>query len=167
MQQKPRRRGPTRNDPRDIDTIIELLKDTRQILSVLVNETCPVIPGRHHARLLRVWESMQEHFRELESPSSYSKYAKKLYAHDLTGPALEFKAKVFDQHRDRVLDLGSQSIQDKHEKPWYKKWWQRAKPALKSSKVVLGSLGSIFPGAGAVKEFIEVLLVAGDTEMES
>jgi hypothetical protein len=113
-------------------------------------------PPELRAPLDKAWSVVSGRIGEIRSAITESEYQAALDAEGFTGPEFALKMAVWDEalHRARQGPLSTP-------RP---KWWQAVldwlrpiQGVLKIANTILGSIGEVIPGAGAVDEFKKML----------
>ena len=71
----------------------------------------------------------------------------------LVGAELVFKLEVFAHARDRYLDHGGPKKGRSRGRRWWSRWRRLLAPTLDAADAILGSLGAVFPGVEAIKDY--------------
>jgi hypothetical protein len=130
--------SPPAPDPRN--ELRAFVFELQDLLQAIV-ENQELIPSARLGDVQRAWESVQPRFSELIAALDGPNIPlEQLEQHGLTGDELNLKRRGF---RGRLFAWGRRINQD----------WVRS--VLRWADTILGSLATVFPVAGAIKEFKE------------
>jgi hypothetical protein len=146
------------SDDESLRRLREFLRQIQRLFQQINDHPWRVIPSRHHDRLHAAWESLQPKFESVLaalSPATTTNIVPTLRLRGLVGPELVFKLEMFAHARDRYLDHGGPKKGRTRGRRWWSRWRRRLGPTLDAADVILGSLGSVFPGVEAIREYKE------------
>jgi hypothetical protein len=148
------------SDEESLRRLREFLHDVQRLLRQIHDRPRRIIPGRHREAMDGAWESLQPKFEAAIaalSPGTTSNVVPTLRLRGLVGAELVFKLQVFGHARDRYLDHGGPKKGRSRGRRWWSRWRRLLTPTLKAADVILGSLGSVFPGVEAIREYKETV----------
>jgi hypothetical protein len=151
------------SDEESLRRLREFLREVQRLLGQINDRPRRVIPRRHHERMNAAWESLQPKFESVFaalSPASTANVVPTLRLRGLLGAELVFKLEVFAHARDRYLDHGTPKKGRGRGRRWWTRWRQLLAPMLDAADVLLASLGSVFPGVEAIRQYEEAIEAA-------
>lgn len=123
------------------------------LLTDIVYNPRPVIPGRHHAIIDMAWKELSPKLGIISAQIDAQANETNFDAHGLSGKQLTFKLALFWQAHDELLDLGYTKEGVGKQLSWWRRWFRRCKWALTTADVVLDSMAQVVIPLGALKEF--------------
>jgi hypothetical protein len=156
------------SDDEGLRRLREFLRDVEALLQQIEARPGRAIRGRHRPALSAAWESVRPKFDSVvgalaAAPTSHILPALRLRG--LLGPELVFKLEVFTRARARYLDHGGPRRGRSKGRRWWSRWRRRLARTFGAANLMLGSLGTLFPGAEAIHDYTRSLAVA--IEMDS
>ncbi|PYQ45486.1 MAG: hypothetical protein DMF77_04045 [Acidobacteria bacterium] len=144
------------SDEESLRRLREFLRQTQRLLEQIDDHPRRVIPGRHHERMHAAWESLPPKFESALAalaPATTTNVVPTLRLRGLVGAELVFKLEVFAHARDRYLDHGGPKRGRSRGRRWWSRWRRLLAPTLDAADAILGSLGAVFPGVEAIKDY--------------
>jgi hypothetical protein len=142
----------------DRTALVEFLDRVRELLRSFLKNRQKLISPETQALLQRAWEELEGEgrFEQVQDAIRNRDVDARLAEHGLGGAQLAAKIGIFEN--------AAAEVEHEEEKRFGR--WKRRRGvwawALKAGNVVLGSLSSVIPGAGAIQEFKDAAETALD-----
>ncbi len=140
----------TQDDKTQLKQFLDALQD---LLTDIVYQPRPAIPGRHHAIIQAAWTELSGKLGGVKAEIDSDNKGAEFDNHGLSGKQLTFKLALFWHANDELKDLGGAKDGIGKILRWWKRWFPACRRTLAAADVVLDSMAQVVIPLGALKEF--------------